>query len=202
MRNCSECKKLLETKKVGPNTRRCQKVAEQLVESPKLSRASSYTSNILLERLAERDWCTWFPIRTPEFSLPSHWVPHSRSLTSAKGRTIRKLMGDGGAGEVQKIYSRKGKLNGKKFHARQLILKKYSCYGLKKIHTRNLQPRPQGFSLKKWVGLGTRLKEFDHDKKFLQLENSPLPHNFSNRPSLRFELLSTMWRSTFKICAV
>ena len=58
MRNCSECKKLLETKKVGPNTRRCQKVAEQLVESPKLSRASSYTSNILLERLAEKDWCT------------------------------------------------------------------------------------------------------------------------------------------------
>ena len=58
MRNCSECKKLLETKKVGPNTRRCQKVAEQLVESPKLSRASSCTSNILLERLAEKDWCT------------------------------------------------------------------------------------------------------------------------------------------------
>ena len=96
MRNCSECKKLLETKKVGPNTRRCQKVAEQLVESPKLSRASSYTSNILLERLAERDWCTWFPILTPEFSLPSHWVPRSRSLTSAKGRTIRKLMGEQG----------------------------------------------------------------------------------------------------------
>ena len=30
-----------------------------------------------------------------------------------KGRTIRKLMG--GAGEVQKKYSRKGKLNEKKF---------------------------------------------------------------------------------------
>ena len=26
----------------------------------------------------------------------------------------------------------------KKIHARQLILKKYSCFGLKKIHTRNL----------------------------------------------------------------
>ena len=38
-----------------------------------------------------------------------------------KGRTIRKLMG--GAGEVQKKYSRKGKLNEKKIHARQLILK-------------------------------------------------------------------------------
>ena len=32
----------------------------------------------------------------------------------SKGRTIRKLMG-GGAGEVQKKYSRKGKLNEKKF---------------------------------------------------------------------------------------
>ena len=28
------CKKLLETQKVARNTRRCQKVAEQLVESP------------------------------------------------------------------------------------------------------------------------------------------------------------------------
>ena len=37
------------------------------------------------------------------------------STTSVKGRTIRKLMGGGGAGEVQKKYSRKGKLNEKKF---------------------------------------------------------------------------------------
>ena len=37
------------------------------------------------------------------------------------------------------IYSRKGKLNEKKNRARQLFLKKYSCYGLKKkIHARNL----------------------------------------------------------------
>ena len=36
----------------------------------------------------------------------------------------------GGAGEVQKKYSRKGKLNENKIHARQIILKK--------IHTRNL----------------------------------------------------------------
>ena len=40
-----------------------------------------------------------------------------------KGRTIRKLMGGGGEGEVQKKYKRKGKLNEKKIHARQLILK-------------------------------------------------------------------------------
>ena len=41
--------------------------------------------------------------------------------------------------------------------------KKYSCYGLKK----------------------NSYKEFDNEKKFLRLENSPLPpHNFSNGPSL------------------
>ena len=39
----------------------------------------------------------------------------------SKGRTIRKLMG--GAGEVQRKYSREGKLNEKKIHARQLTLK-------------------------------------------------------------------------------
>ena len=42
-----------------------------------------------------------------------------------KGRTIRKLIGwGGGAGKVQKVYSRKGKLNEKKIIARQVILKK------------------------------------------------------------------------------
>ena len=37
-----------------------------------------------------------------------------------KGRTIRKLIGSGGgAGKVQKVYSRKGKLNEKKLlHAK------------------------------------------------------------------------------------
>ena len=28
-------------------------------------------------------------------------------------------------------------------------------------------------------------KEFDDEKKFLRLENSPPPHNFSNGPSLK-----------------
>ena len=42
--------------------------------------------------------------------------------------------------------------------------KKYSCYGLKKIHTRNLIT-----------------------KKILRLENSPPPHNFSNGLSLKRE---------------
>ena len=33
LRNCSEHKKFLETKKVARNTRSCQKVAEQLVKA-------------------------------------------------------------------------------------------------------------------------------------------------------------------------
>ena len=60
--------------------------------------------------------------------------------------------GVGEAGEVQKIYSRKGKLN-EKNSCTPINPKKYSCYGLKKIHTRNLITK----------------------KKFLQLKNSPLP---------------------------
>ena len=55
----------------------------------------------------------------------------------------------------------------KKIRTRQLILKKYSCYGLKKIHARNLITK----------------------KKFLRLENSPPPHNFSNSPSLILSFL-------------
>ena len=35
-------------------------------------------------------------------------------ISCAKGQSIRKLIGGGGAGEVQKKYSRKGKLNEKK----------------------------------------------------------------------------------------
>ena len=68
----------------------------------------------------------------------------------------------GRAGEVQKNYLRKGKLNEKKIHARQLIKKKYSFYSLKKF-----------------------LQGIWWQKKFLWLENSPPPpHNFSNGPSL------------------
>lgn len=37
-RNCLECKKLLETKKVVRNTRSYLKIAEQLVESPSVAR--------------------------------------------------------------------------------------------------------------------------------------------------------------------
>ena len=58
----------------------------------------------------------------------------------------------------------------KKILARQLMLKKYSCYGLKKVHTRN------------WIT----------KKKFLRLEKLPThphppppPNNFSTGPSLK-----------------
>ena len=64
---------------------------------------------------------------------------------------LENLLG-GGGGEEPKKYSRQGKLNEKKYiHARW----RYSCYGLKKIHPRNLITKKQS-----------------------------LPHNFSNGPSL------------------
>ena len=42
------------------------------------------------------------------------WKKPLESLFS-EGRTIRKLTGEGEGGEVQKKYSRKGKLSEKKF---------------------------------------------------------------------------------------
>ena len=91
---------------------------------------------------------------------------HGQFITfEVKGRTIRKLMG--GAGEVQKKYSRKGILNEKKIHARQLILKNIFM----------LWPEKNSY------------KEFDDEKKFPRLENSPPPpHNVSNGPSLKSTL--------------
>ena len=70
-------------------------------------------------------------------------------------------MGGGGKeGEVQKkIRAKENKM--KKILARQLTLKNIHAIALKKSY-----------------------KEFDNDKKFLRLENSPSPHNFSNGPSL------------------
>ena len=66
----------------------------------------------------------------------------------------------GGAGEVPKKYSRKGKLN-EKNSSTPINPKKYSCYGLKKIHTRNLIA-----------------KKIPAARKF------PSPHNFCNGRSL------------------
>ena len=58
----------------------------------------------------------------------------------------------GEASEVQKKHSRKGKLSEKNSYT-PINPKKYSCYGLKK----------------------NSYKEFDNEKKFLRLENSPPP---------------------------
>ena len=67
----------------------------------------------------------------------------------------------GGRAKYKKKNSRKGKLN-EKNSCTPINPKKYSCYGLKKIHTRNL--------LTKKNSCGSRI---------------PLPpHNFSNGPSL------------------
>ena len=46
-------------------------------------------------------------------------------------------VGGGGGGRSTKKYSRKGKLN-EKNSCTPINPKKYSCYGLKKIHTKNL----------------------------------------------------------------
>ena len=54
--------------------------------------------------------------------------------------------------------------------------KKYSCYGLKK----------------------NSYKEFDNKEKFLQLEHSPPPHNFSiNGLSLKLEIFSKVLMTLF-----
>ena len=71
---------------------------------------------------------------------------------------LENLLGGGGGREVQKKYSRKGKLNEKKkLHARQLTLKIFMLWPTKKIHTRNL---------------------------ITKKKSPPPPHNFSNGPSL------------------
>ena len=67
----------------------------------------------------------------------------------------------GGAGEVHKKYSRKAKLN-EKNSCTPINPKKYSCYGPKKIHTRNLITKKNSCRSK-----------IPHP-----------PHNFSNGPSL------------------
>ena len=75
---------------------------------------------------------------------------------------LENLWGGGGRAKYKKIFAQ-GKIKWKKIHAHQLIIKKYSCYGLKKIYTRNL--------ITKNNSCGSKI---------------PLPpHKFSNGPSLR-----------------
>ena len=58
---------------------------------------------------------------------------HGKHLSGGGG-------GGKGAGDVQTKYSRKGKLN-EKNSCTPVNPKKYSCYGLNKIHTRNLMTK-------------------------------------------------------------
>ena len=93
---------------------------------------------------------------------------HSACLFQGpKGLTIRKLMGVGGRGggggeEEQNKYLRNGKLN-EKNSCTPINSKKYSCFGLKKIRTRNLTTKKNS--------CGSKIPH-------------PHPHNFSNGPSL------------------
>ena len=73
-----------------------------------------------------------------------------------KGQTIRKLMGGGGGGRCGRST--------KKYSRKGKLNEKNSCTPID----------PKKYSY----------KEFDNEKKFLLLENSPPPHNFSNGPSL------------------
>ena len=70
----------------------------------------------------------------------------------------------GGEAKYKKKMFAQGKIKWKKNHARQSINpKKYSCYALKKIQT----------------------KEFDYEQKFLHSKiPPPPPHNLSSGPSL------------------
>ena len=72
--------------------------------------------------------------------------------------------GGGWAGEVPKKYSQKGKLNEKKNSSTPINPTKYSCYGLKRIHSRNL------ITEKNFCGT--------------KIPHPPPPHKFSNGPSL------------------
>ena len=62
------------------------------------------------------------------------------SALAHKGRTIRKLMGVGGGGTKyrKKIRPRENLMKKIKNSCTPISPKKYSCYGLKKINTRNL----------------------------------------------------------------
>ena len=74
----------------------------------------------------------------------------------------------GRGGEVQKIYSRKGKLN-EKNSCTPINPEQYSCYGLKKIHTRNL--------ITKKSSCGWKIPHITPPPP-------TTPHNYSNCPFL------------------
>ena len=85
------------------------------------------------------------------------------AFSQCRDGPLENLWGGGGCGRSTKKYSRKGKLNDKN-SCTPINPKKYSCYGLKKIHTRNL--------ITKGNSCGSKIPL-----------SPPPPHNFSNGPS-------------------
>ena len=95
---------------------------------------------------------------------------------------LQKLMcgvGGGAGGRRTKKYSRKGKLNEKNSRT-PINPKKYSCYGLKKIHTRNVIRKKNSYGSK--------------------IPHPPPPHNFSNGPSLTKPRVDTTNREWYSWC--
>ena len=126
-------------------------------------------------------WCTdvkWKTVASPQITSQVFWsFPNAMARTiwfsnqnfrishvkTVRDGPLENLLGGGGAGEVQKNNSRKGKWN-EKNSCTPINPKKYSCYGLKNIHTRNLIA-----------------KKIPSARKF---PSSSPTHNFSNGPSL------------------
>ena len=67
--------------------------------------------------------------------------PSCHRINALRDGPLENLWGGGGGGRSTKKYSRKGNLNEKKNSCTPINPKKYSCYGLKNIHTRNLIPK-------------------------------------------------------------
>ena len=97
-------------------------------------------------------------IRSPG-CLTKLWYEHIRKLRWRHRATFIHCKG---RRSTKKIFAQ-GKTKWKKIHAHQLILKKYSCYGLKKILTSSL--------ITKKNSCGSKIP-------------LPPPHNFSKGPSL------------------
>ena len=155
-------------------------------------RGATFMKSTINRRLWTFNHCNWYSIHCPHWP---NWIDKkenhsilpplrnvrriylSTSPVAGVTRLSRPLKDGplenlrGGGGEVQKKYLRKGKLNEKKNHVRQLTLKKYSYHVLKKkIHTSNLITKTNSYGPK-----------------------IPHPHhNFSNGPSLMKPLLYSL----------
>ena len=96
-----------------------------------------FVTNFEIKMKLKGTWCDphyvildlWWNVKTFE---------KCTEMAQNKGRTIRKLMEEGGGAKYKKIYSRKGKLNENNSWT-PINSKKYSCYGQKKIQTRKFR---------------------------------------------------------------